>query len=561
MQMKYEFDLATDISHDEPPTKRERRSRAPAVIWWICALHVTVLLAYSVLLPTYRAPDEPLHVDLAHVFSEEFDYPAWDERDTGAGILHSLNLVQFHTGSRHLEAAAAPPKDHRPSIDELDEQPRPRGINQLSQHPPLYYVASGTLERGVELVTGDPIGAFDVEAWFYRLVSIIMVAPLPLIIWTLGRRLGLPEPVGIAATLLPLAIPQYLHMGSVANNDSLMILLFWLLTPVILRLADGDIRARTAALAGLLTGLALYTKGFALVLPLWVSAALLVALCRLGRGHLRQITRAGLTYSAVSLAFGGWWWIANLVRYGDPLPTRYSELVAPIESDVRNYREFLEMWGTITTRRFWGDFGWFDVHIPGMAVTAATAVVVVALVVACTRRDRVAGSPIGDRLLLAAPIVLLVTVQFVNALRAYILLGRMPGLQGRYWFGALAALAVIVALGLANLARGQIRWLPLGVFSAAVAMNVIAVSTILSYYWGAPGSAITSRVHAIVAWAPVQGEMLVAGAVVGSLIAAVTTVRVVAATVGPRHARGDQRPTSAPPASPVGRISARSAVP
>ena len=121
-----------------------------------------------------------LHVDLAHVFSEEFEYPAWDERDTGSGILHSLNIVQFHTGSRHLEASAAPPKDDRPSINELDEQPRQRGINQLSQHPPLYYAVAGTLERGVELVTGNPIGAFDVEAWFYRLVSILLVAPLPL---------------------------------------------------------------------------------------------------------------------------------------------------------------------------------------------------------------------------------------------------------------------------------------------------------------------------------------------------------------------------------------------
>jgi small subunit ribosomal protein S36 len=548
MQMNDESDLRTDVSHEQPTTSVRRHRRIPAVVWWISALHVTLLLAYSVLMPTYRAPDEALHDDLSHVFSEEFRYPAWDERDTGAGILHSLNIVQFHTGSRHLEASAAPHKDDRPSIDELDEQPRPRGINQLSQHPPLYYAVAGTLERGVELVTGDPIGAFDVEAWFYRLVSIILVAPLPVIIWTIGRRLGLPDPVAIAATLIPLAIPQYLHMGSVANNDSLLILLFWLLTPVILRLADGDVRARTAALAGLLTGLALYTKGFALVLPLWVAAALLVALRRLGRAHLRQVTVAGLTYSAMSLAFGGWWWIANLVRYGEPLPSRQTQLAPPIESDVRDYGNFFEGWSSATIRRFWGEFGWFDVHIPGVAIRAATAVVIVGLVVACIRRDRVAGSPIGNRLLLAAPITLLVALQFTLALHAYIQLGRMPGLQGRYWFGALAALAVIVALGLANLFRRAARWLPLAVLAGAVAMNALAVHTILGYYWAAPGSAFTSQVRAAVAWAPLQGEVLAAGAAVGAVIAVVTLVQLVATTLRPGAAppRGPQNATSPP---------------
>jgi small subunit ribosomal protein S36 len=235
----------------------------------------------------------------------------------------------------------------------------------------------------------------------------------------------------------------------------------------------------------------------------------------------------------MTVAFGGWWWIANLVRYGDPSPSRYAELVSPIETDVRDYGSFLEGWGSATFRRFWGEFGWFDVHIPGVAIWAATAVVIIALVAACVRRDRVAGSPVGNRLLLAAPIIMLVAVQFTLALRAYIQLGRMPGLQGRYWFGALAALAVIVALGLANLFRRGTRWLPLAVLAGAVAMNALAVDTILGYYWAAPGRALTSQVRAAVAWAPLQGEVLAAGAAVGAIIAAVTIVHLVATALRP----------------------------
>jgi small subunit ribosomal protein S36 len=526
---------------EAPHERRSGRSRRPpAIVWSIFALHITVLLAYSLLAPTYRAPDEPLHVDLAHVFSEQLEYPAWDEGDTGVGILNSMGIVEFHTGSQHLEASAALHREDRPSIDELDERTRPQSINQLTQHPPLYYALAGGIERVAEVVTGDPIGAFDLEAWFYRLVSILLVAPLPLVIWSIGRQLRLPDPVTVAAMLFPLAVPNYLHIGSVANNDSLMILFFWLLTPLVLRLAHGEVGVRSGALAGLVTGLALYTKGFALVLPLWVVGALSVALRRLGRDQLRRVVLAGLAYVAVTMAAGGWWWVANLIRYGEPLPTRYHDLVQPIESDARNFRDFLETWSTITTRRFWGDFGWFDVHIPDVAVTAASVVVIVGIVVACTRRDRVAGTPVGDRLLLAAPFVLLVAAQFALALRAYISLGRMPGLQGRYWFGAIAALAIVVGLGLANLSRRTMRFLPFLILTAAVTMNALGVTAMLGHYWGAPGSSVTERLRAVVAWAPIEGEVIAVGALIGCVVLALAVVQVV--TIAVRSNGDDEEP-------------------
>jgi small subunit ribosomal protein S36 len=500
-------------------------------VWSIVALHLTLLLFYSVVMPTYRAPDEPQHVDLAHEFSEELRYPAWDARDTGVGVLNSLNIVRFHQQSKDLESAAAPHKDDRPSIDELDEQTRPRAINQLSQHPPLYYAVSGLFVRGIEVFTGDPIGAFDVEAWFYRLASILMVGSLPLIVWTTGRRFGLPDNVAIAATLVPLAIPEYLHIGSSANNDTLLILFFWLLTPLVLRLARGDLSVKTAVLAGLVTGGGLYTKGFALMMPGWVLGALLLALARGGRSQLGRIASAGAVYGVVALATGGWWWVANLVRYGRLLPNRMGDLVDPIESNVRDMGEFVRTWGSITTRRFWGDFGRFDVHIPSLAVALATGVVLLALVAACVGRDRIARSPVGDRLLLAAPLILLIVFQFIAAWRAYLDLGRMPGLQGRYWFGALAALSVIVALGLARVLGRFARWLPLALLGGVWVMNLVATRAIVGFYWGAPGSGWWSRLRAVVAWAPFQGEVLATGAVVGLMVCAVATALIVATTL------------------------------
>jgi small subunit ribosomal protein S36 len=517
-----------DASPPGSVASRIRRwvSSVPRLVWWVTGVHIALLAAYSILLPTYRAPDEQLHVDLAHVFAETLHYPAWDERDTGTGIEHSLDIVHYDDRSANLTAEAAPPKSERPSIDDLEDPSLATAANQLPQHPPLYYAMIGGAERLVdEVVPGDPIGSFDVETWFYRMISVALVAPLPLIIWRTAQALGVPSSMGIAACIVPLTIPQLTHIGSAVNNDSLMMLAFWLLTPVVLRMSRGDLGPRVAVLAGVVTGVGLFTKGFSLILPFWVVAALVTALWR-RLADLRTTVRAGLIYMGVSLICGGWWWIRNLIAYGELSPSRYSELVPDAVETPSEFGRWIQSWSYYTTRRFWGDFGWFDTHIDGPAVALASLVFIVGLVVCCCRRDRVANSPLADRLTLAAPFLLLVVLQFGLALVGYINTGQMPGLQGRYWFGAVAGLAVVVALGLANLVRDHLNRLPLAMLIGAGIMQLLGVRAIVGFYWGAPGSGVADRIRAMVAWAPIPGELIGLGAVVGAVVVIGTLVQV-----------------------------------
>ena len=503
-----------ETASDEP--SRRRRKRVPRMVWWIVALHVTVLGAYSIMLPTYRAPDEPLHVDLAHHWSTDFDYPAWDSRDTSDGVINSLFLVRFPGRSAHLTADEATPKDERPSYEDLDETPSVGGVNQLPQHPPLYYAIAGTAERATEIVIGDP--DFQLETWFYRLVSIAMVAPLPFVIWKASRLIGFPDPVAAAAMLLPLAIPQYLHIGASVNNDNLQFLTTWLMTPIVLRVARGDLTRRTMVGAGVVTGIGLFAKAFTFVIPAWMGCALVLILLRLGRAALPRVVRAGLVYSVPTMLLGGWWWVRNVVLYGSLMPTRYFDLVDPVPRGELDLVDYLHTWITGTIRRFWGDFGYFDTRISSTAVTIATTVAIVALVVALIGRDRIAGTKFGDRLLLLAPLVLLMAMQLQTALGTYLDIGQYAALQGRYWFGALAALAVLLALGIAKLLGSFQRWLPVGVLAAVAVMQGLAVSAIFGFYWGAPGAAFPARLRAMVAWAPVPGEVIALAAGIGAIV-------------------------------------------
>lgn len=506
----------------------------PSLVWWITGTYLVALLAYSFLLPTYRAPDEPLHVDLTHLFSTDAQYPAWDDRDVGSDVQRSLGLVMFGRRSLHLTEAEALPKNERPSFEDLEAPGYRTGVNQIPQHPPLYYVVSGSAERVVETMLGGDDPSYDLEVWFYRLVSIAFVAPLPLIIWTTSRRLSLPRAAGYAACLIPLCIPQLTHIGASVNNDSLMMLAFWLLTPVALRIADGNLRPATAGLAGLITGVGLLTKGFALVLPVWILAALLIAWRRAGRSATRPVVVAGLVYGFVAFAVGGWWWVRNLVLYGQISPSRFGQLLPNREDVEVELGRFIHSWAYTTTRRFWGDFGWYDgAFIPALVFGLLTALVLIGVARACARRDKVAITPIANRLLLAGPLLLLVATQFAFAFRGYLLSGRMPGMQGRYWFGAVASMAVVVALGWANIARRFQRWLPLAVLAGAAIVHATAIRAIINQYWGAPGSAIADRFRSILAWAPLPGEVIVAGAALGTLIVLCTTVGVLKAALRP----------------------------
>lgn len=498
-----------------------RLRRTPATVWWITALYLVVLLGYSLLLPTYRSPDEPLHVDLAHEFSEELRYPAWDEADTSAGVRRSMGQVRFQDRSANLTVEQAVPKHERPSLEELDATApagMPTGINQLSQHPPLYYVTTGGAVWVAERVVGDPIGSFDLEAWLYRLVSVLIVAPLPLVIWRTTRLLSLPRAVGFAAMLFPLAVPQFTHIASTVNNDSLSLMLFCAATPVVVRLANGEVGARTAALAGVVTGLGLLTKMFALVVVAWVGAGFLLALVRGGREALRPVLAGAAVFGATGLAIGGWWWIRNLVLYGRLSVSRYSQIVPTAEGVEVDLGKYVHTWGYRTVSRFWGEFGWFDTGLPGYLIAIATAVSVAAIAWAVIRRDRVASTPVGTQLLLLMPLAILIVMQFQKGLAGYERTGQFPGLQGRYWFGAMAAMSVLVALGAANLLRSWLRWLPLLVLSCVVAMQAVALTAILDFYWGPPGSGMATSLRSVVAWAPLPGELIGVGALAAVVV-------------------------------------------
>jgi hypothetical protein len=465
--------------------------RVPLTVWAATVLHVGLLLGFAFLYPPFTGFDETQHVDAVLSIRHGDGWPAPQERELSEGIVAVATPLLQSASDLPFSDDELLPRDERPSVAELGVERDSVGQvlpNQITQHPPLYYA----LQAGVlAVLPGSADWAFDQTVGVLRLVSIVLMAPLPLLAWATARALRAPPLAAQVAALLTVSVPQLQRVGSSVNNDAAYTLAMAVVLLLLARVAGGDVGRRAGVLTGVAVGVAMLTKGFALVLPLAVGLAFLVGGRRSTDG--RSWT-AGLLPGFVSLvvAFvvGGWWWLRNLVLYGTVQPAgwppSYREVLrleprapgepAPLDG-------FLAGAYSRLSERFWGGLEINYVgpdSFPHELTDALVVAALVALVAAVVGAGR-------SRL----PLVVSVLVPFVSTLgvvgygiwTGYSYSLDFPGAQGRYLFGNLPSLAAAVALGLVVLARRAARAVPVAVALLALGMQAAGLYVVVSRNW------------------------------------------------------------------------------
>jgi small subunit ribosomal protein S36 len=504
--------------------------RVPNAVWLITALNLVLLLLYATLLPTWRAPDEPEHVDLVLHVAQTHSYPRYDGLLLSPAIINSLRIVHFNSQSAHLVPSEAIPRGHRPSFRSLDHGSSTEP-NQIPQHPPLYYATLAAAWRAVDALVPGGIQSFDREVWVLRALSALFVLPLPLVAWAIAERLRLNRRAAIVAALVPLGIPELTHIGSAVNNDSLLALLGAVSMLPCLRLAAGDLRPRVAVAAGVLGGLALFTKGFGFV---FVVTGLLAIVLGAGWKHRHAAMKAVVALSMSAFAFGGWWWLRNLLAFGHVQPS--VQLLPAARGFSPDWASWIRIFFTAIFRRFWGDFGWFDVALPSLVIAAASTLSVALVIVAFLRAPRLVArrerrTLTNQMLVLLCPCVGLVLFVAVQAASSYKTFAAPAFIQGRYLFGGVAGVAVLMAVGVSTLGRRVVRAAPLLALGAAVTVQLVAVHQILGFYWGPPNGGLKDQLRSLSAWSPWPPPLLAGLAVAGAILLLLLLVAVVATAI------------------------------
>ncbi|HKA85602.1 MAG TPA: DUF2142 domain-containing protein [Acidimicrobiales bacterium] len=520
--------------------------RVPPAVWWVTALFGSLLALWSIFAPLGRAPDEPAHADLVDHIARGGSYPDFDGRQTSTAMIaafadHAPGLNGFR-----LTPESAPPRAGRMTFEEYGGAAPSGFANQMPQHPPLYYWTFGTALRLERAVSPDSHPPLDREWNVVRLMNAALVLPLPLLTWIAARRLRASATVATTAAIVPLAVPQLLHVGASINNDNLLILLSAGTAVLVADVLAGDRRPPRAALLGGVAGLALATKSLALALLPWIALAYGHQVWRV-RDRWKQSTRCLLIAGSVMIAVGGWWPARNVWRGDGPFPSILAPTVEPpagaADGSIHWWRQFVSN----MVQRFWGDFGYFEAPITQALVIVATVTVAVAIVLAFAptprRRPDTTRPTRGQLAAFGALLPLLLAFVAYVAWDQRATGGRTPFMQGRYLFGAVVPFAVIVAVGAVRVLH---RWSPVAMLGAALVMQLDAARVGLRAWWAEPDASVGRSLDALVRWSPWPVLVTYATATSALVFAAIAMVGLVRAAGAQDGV--PQRPSGAAPA-------------
>jgi small subunit ribosomal protein S36 len=497
----------------------------PAFIWVITSLHVALLLLGSVIQPLFRVSDERFHADMIVAVSQESGWPPVRGRRIGPEIEIATRLIRRDPklASNAIPRAVTqrvneeeictgvpvPTCLFRPELNAFSNWMVEGYVNRMTQHPPLYYVAVSTVGHGVQALFPPAYDlAFDQELWLYRLVTLLMVGPLPLLTFVLTRHITEDAVVQFSATSVVLVVMGlHLRNGAMINNDNLLLLLGGLLLISFIRIAKGDTTRKTAVMTGLLLGLSLITKGFALVLVPTLLAGYVLAYLETRSVGLRSLLRSALISLSVAGLTGGWWWVRNLLHYGSLQPggAGVGEPAGP------GFKP--EVWHWLTTaisdsiKTFFGGDTFRRVEAGPLlfwAWVAFFAVGIVSTLLLARDRRRYVG-------LMLLPIVLIAGGIMLNSYRFYSNTAEVRGVNGRYFYFLLPGLLIILSYGYVlalkrvRPLKGHLtfeRFVPFSFLIAAAAFQAYGVLRRMELEWGPPVASFSGRWEALNAWSP-----------------------------------------------------------
>jgi MFS family permease len=433
-------------------TSRLRVGTTPLlVLVAILGAYTLLGVVYGILAPALEKPDEEWHYAYVQYLAQQGTLPPITTEE-------SLNPALQEAGQPPLFYAAAAGVAR---VLQLDLSPPPR-----SRNPYWAYPARGTVNDNKNRFVHRPDEWREpsLRALFVlRLFSLVLGAGAVISAYGLARAVGAPATIALAAAAFIVLVPQYLFIAGSVSNDALVTALtgaaLWAL---VIALRAGQ-RLRPWLVFGLLAGLASLTKVSALSVPLLGAAMAVIASIR-RRDHRIAVTGVAASLGGL-LVCTGWWYVHNMMRYGDPIGLR-------IHFAEYGRREALTMASLVSQVQaiessFWAAFGWGNVMLPawiylGLRLAVLAALPGVALILLKPGRGAHQYHPLG----LWAVVLCVVGMGASLALWTRTISASL----GRLLFPALVPLVVLLTLGWFRVGRR----LPALIVGAMVALAVLS---------------------------------------------------------------------------------------
>lgn len=471
--------------------------RIPAAVFiaFATAAMTAVMVAATFLYPFLQG-DERHHIDMIWWASDldnlEDGWPGPGELEFSGRMENALDI--WH---RPRRARNAIPLEERPATDEIpEESDRGPRINRMTLHPPLFYLTEAAIVEAGLAVVGEDSARVDLQWWFYRLINLAFLIPLPWLMYRLSAVFTDDGMVRRAATASPILVPGLtMRVAPMTANETLLILSGTVAMLLMLRMMQGRHTWWIAAGLGVSIGIGASTKAFGLVLYPVLAVAYLVALRRTEPAHRARVFLQGLLAAALACLVGLPWYVWNVLAHGQFRPD-VKEREVPESIDYE-----WAAWLYRNVRKNWGSyFGGREIFGPDDVLTWVALGLMIMGVILAFRRGR------RDPVLLAvllAPTLLLVASWYFDAFVHYLSYGREGNAHARYYYLGLPGVLVMTILGFAPNSPVR-RWMPAVVASLGTGVTVIGLHALLTHgrWWGGEGGPIRDALAAVRAWSP-----------------------------------------------------------
>jgi len=454
--------LGTMESKQHPP--HPRTSHIPRALYAVLVTFFALALFYNWSSPIFENSDEFFHFPLVkHLADTNWYLPVQSPDDLQDWRQQGNQPPIYHM----IAALLIKPFD----TSDYDE------VRRINPHAQLGIVGESNinavihpLDRNQEWSNGTALALRVVRLLSTVLAMVVIVSAYFLTIYTFPN---IPQWVGVLAAALIAFNPMYLFVASSVNNDnmsnalicSMLVILVWMYRqpekpPVRVMLGLGVLLG-FSMLSKLSTGPFMLLVGLYWLLLAWRHQA------------WEYMIKWGVATLGLALLISGWWYIRNWQLYGDPTGlSMFLDIVGPRPIPLTAEQLWSEREGFMQS--FWGLFGGLTVPMDGWVYTGFNLLMgisILGVVVYAVQHWREIDLPQWTLPLWA--------------LMAGISIIRWTALtwatQGRLWYIAITALAVLSAVGFYTLAEriklSRLAWLPVAyALIAAVVAPIIFIS-------------------------------------------------------------------------------------
>ncbi len=426
----------------------------------IGVLFVVLGMTYSLVMPVFEASDEIFHYPVVQHIANRGRLPVqqpgvetmWEQEGSqpplyyllGAGLTFWIDTGDLETIrwlNPHAKLGVPLDPDNKNMIIHTEAEDFPWRGTVLAVH----------LIRFLSVALGT--------------ASVVLCQALVRAIW--------PDRRWVAAMAMALAAfnPMFVFIAGSVNNDNLIVLLSTWTLLLLVRVLKEGITMRRAVTLAVVVALATITKISGLtLLPL---TGLVLLIHGLRTKEWRQVIGTGVGLAGAWLALSSWWYIRNVVLYGELLGLETHVAVAG-GREIGLWALRHEWYGFWVS--YWALFGAVNILADGgvyvfYAAISLLAVIGLAAWVVVTVREKAWGN-----LLIPGLLALQVLIVFVGVVRWTL---TTYASQGRLMFPVMGVIGGLMAYGL--LSWLPQRWRVGGVVLIGVPMLAVAVAAPFRY--------------------------------------------------------------------------------